>query len=305
MRALCLFASFLIFAGCSTTKLAHPYLYEFSKDDKTGYLFGTIRVDVKAEELPSDFWTYFDPSDVLATEADLNTSARVRRRYAEMSHRRIKDLVTPSEYQTLEDWSQQRLGEAKAQVFLETATPQEVFSFAALARMSEAHPTALPDYDFKMRERTLLDDGLQKRARNQKKKFKYLDDQLDSMLDFSCVLETDEQVTANIKRVLDGEDLAYKELQLRDDIAVIYRRGDSAEARNIEKLDSLFRPDQHSCLVKKRNENWLPEIDQLMAHYHHPFIAVGVTHIETDTDSLRELLTARGYDVKRVDLTPR
>lgn len=87
--------------------------------------------------------------------------------------------------------------------------------------------------------------------------------------------------------------------KLLDELTAAWGRGD------VETLDRLLHanvrsvPEFHRAVMTERNENWLPQIKQLIATPGNHLLVVGVGHL-VGRDSVIELLEREGYEITRI-----
>ena len=70
---------------------------------RKGYLFGVIDRAVIVEDLPSNFWPYFDQSDIIVNEISDDQYIKRNNKFVEYmwkdkSDRRIQEILTPGEF---------------------------------------------------------------------------------------------------------------------------------------------------------------------------------------------------------------
>lgn len=82
-------------SSCATERylVKKPYLYEFKKDNKQGYLFGTVHSGLHASDLPKGFWKYKDKSEIVLLLVDTEDSEELKK----FSENLVKKMFTAHE----------------------------------------------------------------------------------------------------------------------------------------------------------------------------------------------------------------
>ena len=79
----------------------------------------------------------------------------------------------------------------------------------------------------------------------------------------------------------------------------LYIAGDDVGLDRLSREGMLGNPEIRNALLIRRNAEWLPKIDRLLAGDARPLVAVGAAHMVGE-DGLVALLTAKGYRVTRL-----
>lgn len=116
-------------------------------------------------------------------------------------------------------------------------------------------------------------------------------------------LEEQVQVFSQIPREQEVELLGVTLRQIREmpgllnDTLAAYRKGDVAALERMLNLGLNEVPALRQRLLKERHDNWLPQIEELMARGGNVFIVVGAAHL-AGPDSLIAMLRAKGIKVE-------
>ncbi len=139
-----------------------------------------------------------------------------------------------------------------------------------------------------------LDDRLETKAKEQGKVISHLDNP--NYRDVTiCLTNNEGYYVKEIEDILNGK--TTQENRIRESLkwAEDYREG---KAETIRQNDFEGK---EQCLLKDRNQLWLPKFTSLFDVYSTPFVAVGAAHLEANEGSLIELLTKKGFTVKRIE----
>jgi uncharacterized protein YbaP (TraB family) len=92
---------------------------------------------------------------------------------------------------------------------------------------------------------------------------------------------------------------ARRNVEVIDEMAAAWQRGDTQtiDAMIQDEMQAQF-PDLYQTLIVQRNQDWMPEIKQMLDRGQTPFIVVGAGHV-TGPDGLVEMLRQDGYTVEQ------
>lgn len=302
MRSLSLLGLFIcLFAvGCATDpyKVTKPYLYEITtkENNKKGYLFGDLELALIVEDLPSDFWPYFDQSDIVVTEISddqyiKRNSQFVEHMWKDKSDRKIQEILTPAEFARVQSIVNIDIPRDDRQKFYEEVSLFGLFRFLVGSNIQRVSVTrgeflrSQPDNN--------LEQNMLKRASS--KKIDSLDETDGELL--MCQIQDDK---VNLQRVK----LALKMLDQKTTIdqfrlmATAYRKGDSAGFL-VASNEGMIAPDD--CVSRIQHQAWARKMVSFLKTSEQPFFIVNVERIIQPTQSLVEYLNKQGYSVRRVN----
>lgn len=283
-KVLCLLAAALF----SVTAEARTSLWQISKGAQTLYLGGTIHVLSKSDlPLPASFQKAFDTTDVLVLETDIkelmnpDNSLRMLTALTYSDGRTLKDVVQPATYQAVVDYAQ---GESVPVNVFERMTPAGV---------------ALTVLSIELAKAGIQHEGVDKIFHNQ------------AVQDGRPVLglETVDQHLSYVAGMGQGaeDDFILQTLEdaqkTRDSLRKIiaaWRAGDQP-ALEAEVIDNMPRdyPQLYARLLVERNNNWMPQIIQMLKTPEQELVLVGAAHL-VGPDGLLAQLRAKGYKIKQL-----
>lgn len=89
-------------------------------------------------------------------------------------------------------------------------------------------------------------------------------------------------------------------VEVMDDMIAAWRVGDNQALSELFVADMLNEaPEIYDSLLKTRNMNWLPQIEEMLTNDETEFVLVGAAHL-VGPDGLLELLEDKGYSVSRL-----
>lgn len=287
-----LLATLLI--GCATEEkylVKKPFLYEVSKGNKKGYLFGTMHLGILKEDLPDSFWPYFNSSDIAIFEADKADEEKLKtalgnRVWRKDNEPKASEVLTPAEFERVarivhETNKDFPIDEANLMVLNGFLLSQNLQNYVV------SHGEFVR-YSGKFR----LDDELQKVAMKNKKVQMTLDS-VESDFFMNCLLGTPEEQLEQLRKNLNigtHEDF----LKQLESMVVVYREG------NAQKISEAHPWLNRQCLLEGRHDLWMSKILTAFEHYNQPFIAVGALHVVDYKDSLSDKLKKLGFTVRRM-----
>ena len=92
---------------------------------------------------------------------------------------------------------------------------------------------------------------------------------------------------------------ANRNVEMLDKMAAAWQRGETEtlEALVQDEMQTNF-PNLYQTLIVKRNQDWMPQITDLLAGERHPLVVVGAGHVVGE-DGLVAMLRGKGYTVER------
>lgn len=85
-----------------------------------------------------------------------------------------------------------------------------------------------------------------------------------------------------------------------DEMIQAWRDGDNAKLSEMFVTDMRNEaPELYETLLRQRNLNWLPQIEQMLRDTDTEFVLVGAAHL-VGTDGLLDLLRKRGYQIRQL-----
>jgi len=253
-----------------------PFFYTVEgPDGQSGFLLGTMHMGVDAaKELPKDVWLALASASSLTIEADI-TDVKVAMGLMLPPGQNLKDLLGE------ETWALfvEKVGEGTAKMML-PMKPAAAASAIAIQGIKMTMP---------------MDLEVVSKAQDAKLPIHYLEDaafQL-AMLDEVMTVET-------VREMLTSPDATDMKTMLET-----YRNGDDAALiKEMQDTSSLGEngEEKMEALLFKRNENWIPKLEELFATKG-AFVAVGAAHL-IGPRSVVELLAAKGYTITRFAKQP-
>ena len=259
--------------------IEHPLLWAAEKDGATTYLFGTMHAGVDATtRLPPSVFAKLDAARAFAMETDIPDAELIAA--LQRPAGTLRDDLGPAYWAKLE----RAISPAQA----EAIDRKKPMVAATLLSMRGLPPT-LP-----------MDRVMRDRARERGKPVVLLETPAEEL----AVLEKHMNLKA-LRMMLDDPDrIAGSTRQMMD----AYVTGDEArilavvDAQRADELAHGYTQAEYdelvADLIDKRNAAWIPVIEKLHAEGG-GFVAVGAMHL-VGPKSVRELLTARGFRISRV-----
>lgn len=309
LRFLSIFSFFLLISGCATEtkyQVKKPFLYEVTKGDRKAYLFGTMHVGVVMEDLPDSFWPYFNQSDIVVTEVDLDDDQLapgnvafhhlLKRMIRTEGDPKISEVLSKDDCEDIFRASKDALGLSNVQD-LDKFSLFGIYSLLMLRDQEGYQEESRLTHGEHVRfsQKFTLDQRLLEKATSEQNKVMDTLDNLNSETLWNCYVGETKQQIEDIRKLLHKSKTVSEVSQILR-MAEQYRAGD--ESVISEQLDLI--PD---CVLKERNASWMVDILSILQNYKRPFFAVGAGHIVAKKDSLIHLLQDRGYSVRRMTET--
>jgi uncharacterized protein len=258
--------------------------------NKSSYLFGTHHLIDKALIPQFDsILALCGQSDAVVGEMDLKTPGMQKKMMdgSVMKGKKIKDLVSASDYEMLDSEFKSVLGMGMG--ILGSFKPMMLMSMHQIFLYLKSTGTKKPP--------TAVDEMFQKQARVEKKKvfgLETLDFQMNVLFN-SISLERQAEIL--LYEVHEKEQLIKDLKQLNG----IYLSGDLEEMKAVDMDDKSMKPEERKMLVDDRNTNWMTQLPSLMK-VQSCFIAVGCMHLVGETGLINQL-RLRGYTIEPVVFT--
>lgn len=288
-QAAALAATLLLSACASSPK---PFLWKLSKEGRESYLFGTLHSGVQASELSPVVFDRLRASGAYVGELDVRPDPKIPPSL-ELSHSTagLDQLLSAESWAALKgrlngvpEERLRRMNPFFAMYLLNDVERRESGGIEppAAKRMKEKLETPS------------MDDALIAEARERGMVISFLEERtptLRACVEVAVARELDERLR---KKPNEPESSAEA-----DRIAAAYRKGDFRALEEIEAAEEKETAAAGECSIGARNRAWAEKIDRLHGVYAPAFIAVGVGHAVTPTDSLLALLKSRGFSVER------
>lgn len=273
---------------CSATASAATSVWKVSKGNDYLYLGGTVHIlPESAFPLPAEFEQAYKDTDTLVLEAkmpttdDTSSQASMLQAMSYTDGKQLSDHLSPEVNQQLAEYFTQ-YGIQLSQ--LENFKPGFIMLQIMAIEMQKAQITGIG-----------VDSHFDKRAQQDNKAQLYLES-----------LESQIHLLANMGQ---GYEDSLIKLSLEqsghykkyiDDIIAAWRVGDIASLENvlvapIQDLD----PQMYQDLLVKRNQAWLPKIEQMFGNEQRELVLVGAGHM-AGQHSVIALLQAAGYQIEQV-----
>jgi uncharacterized protein YbaP (TraB family) len=281
----------LLLVGCSS--IQKPFFWKLEKDNKTSYMLGTIHRGIYIKDLP---------------EYVIDPISKSKTVYTEIPH---EDQATNGRYDDKIFWrSNEELPINLAEQLGPELNAQLVNNWNILkikTKINEITPLGILDLMFardesckvwvtkakvnRMNYKFSLDRNISELARKNGVASLGLDDYDDPDIR-SCYWSADLET---LKEYLSKGCQAAGKAREVDIFENEYLAGNE---KAVSKFNSEITP-AHQCILKVRNEKWLPKIEAAHNLYGPAYIAVGVAHFYEDF-GLIKMLQDRGYTVTRM-----
>ncbi len=291
-------------AGDDSHKKLNPALFEIKRGNQhKGYIFGTIHVGVKIEELPESFWTIFDSADHVVTEFNFsakNVSA-LRKELADTKSKPMPGAVSTFSLpmqKKLNEFYKNYSGE-KGPALLAKQSLAEIHQAVLFFKLLEDGDKIPTELAVSFNHKQMMDSSLQKRAVANGKVLTYLDQKLTTLIG-ACMTENEEKKRDQISNLIEGRVQIIDYLNDLKSMIDAYRAG-ITDFQPVFGNAKTMSDESNRCLIDARNQLWLSPITQSLEAYQSTFIAVGAAHLATGGFSLFRLLQEKGYQVSRMN----
>jgi uncharacterized protein YbaP (TraB family) len=89
-------------------------------------------------------------------------------------------------------------------------------------------------------------------------------------------------------------------VEVMDDMIAAWRIGDNDALSELFVADMLEQaPEIYDSLLKQRNLNWLPQLEDMLESPEIEFVLVGAAHL-VGPDGLLAMLQAKGYQISQL-----
>lgn len=299
----------LFLTGCASTSerakevpvptLKSTFLYELEKGSDRSYLFGTVHLGVGIRELPPSVLAALNSSRLFIGEFDFRNSEALSQFDGRRHAKKLHQILSERELASLMGLLEQKFPKADPSLlaaFVEFSTATDVYPLTQIdASISAASTESLQSLDIQ-----LLDYAIKNG-----KTLSFLDSPRLAGEALRCMRYTDDEYLKRLRQTISGkaaEDSSSavkgRAIELVQSTTEAYRLGSEERIRSAGRLLSK---EQHACMIKDRNEEWMSAIQRSISTYSTVFIAVGVLHIENDRDSLLQLLREAGFKVRRIE----
>lgn len=282
MVRISLLLSLLLLPGWA---LAQTFLWNVSKGDQHLTLGGTIHL-LTADDypLPNEFEQAYQQASTLVFETDIQALSQPQIQQQMMQ----RMMLQPGQSlpAMLNDEARQALikyleSSPLSMDQLRDFSPQWV---SLVITVTELHRLGMSEEG--------VDAYFDRRARQHGKSIKELESVIEQ-LEFIATMAEGRESELILQTVADTRILA----QQMDGLRQAWRQGDREQLRQLG-LDPMRKdyPKVYQSLVVKRNQNWLPQIEQLLQSGQHPLVLVGALHL-VGPDGLLQQLQQRGYTI--------
>jgi uncharacterized protein YbaP (TraB family) len=297
------------FLGCAQNEylVRKPYLYEITRNDnsKKSYLFGSVHMGVIPEDLPRTIWPYLDRADIVTTEINSDSSEEYYQGRQEFYWRKdsepsIKEFLTDEEFKLISHWVEHKNGlNLKGEQLQNFLNKVSLFGLNYFLQTNIKIKAKIKiGESIRINKVISLDQQMLNKAIDKGK----ITDSLDVIgtKEFlKCDVGTHSAHLKDIRKYLHTR-VEIDVLEKQRALLKAYRSGDSnsilAEIQNPDAFDEF----ENTCLLDNRNKNWMFKIESILENYESPFFIVGLAHIISGPFSLTELLSKKGYKLRRM-----
>ena len=276
----------------SEQKQTNPFLYEVEKDGKVSYILGSMHAGIPLNTYPNEVFELSKKAKTVAFESD---SKEFHKKY----EKQLKEASVYPEGETLnQHLSPQAIDKLKT-LFTEKGYEEvkkykpwaidSAFVASMKKVLNEKDQSNLWDFD------NGIDNTLLRNAKAAKKPIYFLDNLEDKAKEF------EEGTTA--------KDLEHI-LSYPDPIGFYIRCAEIVKGIYLSGHEQMFPQYNQSCstegsvrTIERRTLSWVPKLEPLLKQGD-SFITVGANHMD-GPNGLENLLTQKGYNVKRIGQTNR
>lgn len=267
---------------------ADTSVWEVRSDSNTVYLGGTVHLLRPTDyPLPEEFEQAYQAATEIYLETDLNSmgdlsvQAQMLQQLTYQDERSLKTVLSEEAYNALSDYTAQ-IG--MPLMILEKFKPGMVVSTLQVLEFQRIGFTPQG-----------VDAYFNTRAKGDGKNLGQLETIQDQIGFLASMGEGNESEFI----LLSLDDLEETD-EIMDEMIAAWRAG------NNDGLARLFvtemkteAPDLYDSLLRQRNLNWIPQIEQMLDDRDTEFVLVGAAHL-VGPDGLLALLRARGYQVRQL-----
>lgn len=278
---------FLFSSNC----FSETSLWEVSKNGNTVYLGGTIHVlNKKDYPLPLEFSSAFKKSDILVFETDIDKtqtpefSKKVNEMFTYPAGESLKQAINATTFLKLEKHL------SKRDISIDMLLSYKPSMVVIFLTMIELKKLGMVDIG--------VDQYFHNKAKKIGKSINYFET-VDEQLDFLHALGSGNANDVIISTINDMTKM--KEMMLV--IKSAWLTGNESKMEKVT-LTEMMRdyPDLYQTLLVKRNNNWMPHIETMLANPKIEMILVGALHL-VGKDGLLQKLRQKGYDVKKFNIS--
>lgn len=284
-RSLC---AVVLGLGVMSWASADSSVWRVETDENTVYLGGTVHL-LRASDypLPEEYAEAYGASDTLFFETDLNSmgdmavQARLLQKLSYSDGRTLKTVLNQEAYSALQAHMD---GIGLPLAMMEKFKPGMIVSTLQVMEFQRIGftPQGVDAYFNNL----AMGDG------KPLGQLETIDDQIGFL---SAMGEGNESEFI----LLSLQDLE-ETVEVMDDMIAAWRTGDNDALSELFVAEMLNEaPEIYDSLLKRRNMNWLPQIEEMLKSAETEFVLVGAAHL-VGPDGLLELLEGKGYRVSRL-----
>lgn len=278
--------SVLLFASSAFAETA---VWKVSKGKSILYIAGTCHLLNESDHpLPPEFERAYQAADEIVFETDIGGAStpefqmKFMQALSLSDGKTLKTSLKPETYKSLADFM------ASRQLPIDNFAP---FSPGGVTLVL----TVMEYQRLGMSQEYGVDTFFNSKAQADKKTIGFLES-LDTQLTFIAnmgVGQEDEMVLYSLRELEKAEETIA-------DIKKYWREGKNKEMDElaIKEMREKFN-DTYKELIVQRNNNWLPQIEAMLADANTEAVMVGALHL-AGPDGLLAMLSAKGYDVKQL-----
>ena len=269
------------------TGIAQTSVWKVSKDGNDMYLAGSVHLLKESDyPLPQEFDKAFENSEKLVFEADIDKmndpqlAQQIMMKAMLEDDKTLKNVLSEEVYKTLE-----------------AEAGKMSIPLANLARLKPSM-VILTMTQFKLQQMGITAKGVDQFYHNKAKEankglghLETIEEQLDVLVNMGEGNE-DEFVKYSIN---DMESMG----TMLDELINTWRDGSSSVMKKqLTEMKEEY-PETYEAIMVKRNNNWMPQLEEYMTDDVIEFVIVGALHLH-GTDGLLEMLEAKGYTIEQL-----
>lgn len=288
MRLYSAISLLLIHIGIAGQAAAESSVWRVQSDSSVLYLGGTVHL-LRASDfpLPQEYDIAYEDSSKLVFETDLESmndlsvQASLMRKLSYDDGQSLKTVLNEEAYSALETYTASvglplpMLEKFKPGMIISTLQVLEFQKIGFTPMGVDAHFNAL--------------------AQKDRKAIGQLET-IDAQIGFLATMGEGNESEFILLSLKDLADTA----NVMDDMIAAWRTGNNAGLSELFVKDMLVEaPKVYESLLKRRNLDWLPQIETMLADENREFVLVGAAHL-VGPDGLLALLEAKGYTVNQL-----